>query len=73
MATFEKEIVKQYGSLEKFAQADGCYRIYESDTNYHVVRQPADEMGILTSPYVQNPRIVWQAPTAPPPLHVRRQ
>jgi len=60
MATFEKDIVKIYGSLEKFAEVDGCYKIYESDTNYHVVRKPADEQGILNSRYVKNPRLVWK-------------
>lgn len=60
MATFEKDFVMSYGSLEKFAEADGCYKIYESDTNYHVVRKPADEQGILTSPHIKNPRLVWK-------------
>jgi|BarGraNGADG00312_1021997.scaffolds.fasta_scaffold177343_1 hypothetical protein len=60
MATFEKEFVQSYGSLEKFAKEDGCYKIYESDGNYHAVRKPADEQGILTSPYVKNPRLVWE-------------
>ena len=53
MATFEKEVVKSYGSLKKFAQVDGCFKIYESERNYHTVRKPADEQGILTSPYVR--------------------
>jgi len=60
MPTFEKHVVKSYGSLEEFAEADGCYRIYESDTNYHTVRKPADEQAILSSPYVRNPRLVWK-------------
>jgi len=59
MATFEKDFVKGYGSLDKFAQEDGCLKIYESDSNYHVVRKPADEQAILNSPYVKNPRLVW--------------
>jgi hypothetical protein len=58
--TFEKSFVKKYRSLEEFAEEDGCYRIYESDDNYHTVRKPADEQGILTSPYVRNPRLVWE-------------
>jgi len=59
MATFEKDFVKEYGSLDKFAREDGCYKIYESDSNYHTVRKAADEQGILNSPYVKNPRLVW--------------
>jgi len=59
MATFDKDFVKGYGSLDQFAQEDGCYKIYESDSNYHTVRKPADEDGILSSPYVKNPRMVW--------------
>lgn len=63
MATFEKEdVIQEYGSLEAFARADDnrpCLRIYESEHNYHVVRKPEDEKAILTSPYVHNPRLVW--------------
>ncbi len=59
MATFEKNVIQQYGSLEAFARADGCLRIYESEDNYHVVRKPEDEKAILTSPYIRNPRLVW--------------
>ena len=67
MATFEKAFVMGYGSLDKFAEADGCLKIYESDSNYHVVRRPADEEAILKSPYVKNPRLVWSkgAPAMP--------
>ncbi len=60
MATFEKDIVEDYGSLDAFAKADGCYRIYESDSNYHVMRKPADEEGIINNPFVRNPRLVWE-------------
>ena len=28
MATFEKAFVMGYGSLDKFAEADGCLKIY---------------------------------------------
>ena len=59
MATFEKSFIKEYGSFEKFAKEDDCYKIYESDNNYHSVRKPSDEEGILNSPYVKNPRLVW--------------
>ena len=59
MATFDKDVVKSYGSLGQFAKADGCYKIYESESNYHVVRKPADEEGILNSPFITNPRLVW--------------
>src|ERR1035437_8818292 len=67
MATFEKAFVMGYGSLDKFAEADGCLKIYESDSNYHVVRRPGDEEAILKSPYVKNPRLVWSkgAPAMP--------
>ena len=61
MATFDKEFVKKYGSLEKFAREDECYKIYESDSNYHTVRKPGDEQAILSSPHVKNPRLVWPA------------
>jgi hypothetical protein len=60
MATFDKEIIRKYGSLEAFAKADGCFRIYESDTGYHTVRKSADEQSILDSPYLKNLRIVWE-------------
>jgi hypothetical protein len=63
MATFDKdvllELVKKAGSWESFARADGCFRIYESDSNYHVCRQQSDVESILSSPYVKNPREVW--------------
>ncbi len=59
MATFDKDIVKRYESFDEFAEADGCYKIYESDSNYHTVRKPADEQGILDSPYLDNLRLVW--------------
>jgi len=29
MATFEKALVMGYGSLDKFAEADGCLKIYD--------------------------------------------
>jgi hypothetical protein len=60
MATFEKDVVERYGSLEKFAKADGCYRIYETDENYYTVHSPREEQVILASPYVHSPRLVWK-------------
>ncbi|MEX2269990.1 MAG: hypothetical protein WD690_00875 [Vicinamibacterales bacterium] len=60
MATYEKDTVRNYGTLAKFAEADGCSKIYESDTNYHTVDKPGDEQAILHSPHVKNPRLVWQ-------------
>jgi hypothetical protein len=60
MATYEKEFVKSYESLEKFAQAVGALKIYESESNYHAVRRPADEDAILASPYIKDPRLVWE-------------
>ena len=60
MATFNKDFVEKYGSLDAFAKADGCIRIYESDDGYHVVRNPGDDQAILSSPYVHNPRLVWE-------------
>lgn len=64
MATFDKdvfeEMLKKYGSYEKFAQADECFLIYESDTNYHICRSQSDVGSILNSPYIKNPRVVWE-------------
>ncbi|HVM70322.1 MAG TPA: hypothetical protein VMT91_01080, partial [Anaerolineales bacterium] len=75
MATFNKDIVQKYGSLDAFAQADGCIRIYESDDGYHTVRRPADEEAILSSPYVHNARLVWPArqASAPAPAQAARR
>jgi hypothetical protein len=74
MATFEKAFVMGYVSLDKFAEADGCLKIYESDSNYHVVRRPADEEAILNSPYVKNPRLVWSkgSPVMPQQLQAHQ-
>ena len=47
MATFGKDFVKTYGSLEKFAQADGCYLIYEDESSYYSVRKLSDADSIL--------------------------
>lgn len=60
MSTYEKKTVKQYATLDEFALRVRCYKIYESDTHFHTVHQPPDEDGILTSPYVKNPKLVWQ-------------
>jgi len=55
MATFDKDIfeemLRKYGSYEKFAQVDECFLIYESDTNYHTCRKQSDVDSILNSPY----------------------
>ena len=73
MATFEKDFVNKYGSLKRFAEADGCYKIYESDSNYHTVRKPADEQAILNSPFVKNPRLVWPTAAGAPFSVAQRQ
>jgi hypothetical protein len=47
MATFGKEFVLGYGSIENFAKADGCYLIYEDETSYYAVRKLSDADAIL--------------------------
>lgn len=47
MATFSKEFVKSYGSIDSFARADGCYLIYEDDASYYAVRKCSDADSIL--------------------------
>jgi hypothetical protein len=70
---FEKHVALSYGSLRKFADAKGCYRIYESDTHYHTVRNDNDESAILHSPLlVHNPRIAWDR-SGQPPAQVQAQ
>ena len=62
MGTFDKALVEGKG-LAKFAeevQREGAYKIYESDSNYHVVYDAAYVQSLLHSPYVKNPRVVWK-------------
>jgi formylglycine-generating enzyme required for sulfatase activity len=61
MATYEKKTIEEHESLDAFARTcDGCYRIYESDNNYHVIRTPDEEDGIFSSQYILNPHLVWE-------------
>jgi hypothetical protein len=60
MSTYEKDFVRSYESIEKFAQAVGALKIYESESNFHAVRRPGDEEAILASPYVKDPKLVWE-------------
>jgi hypothetical protein len=60
MPTFGKDFVKSYGSFEKFAVDDGCYKIYETDDNFISIRSPRDEQAMFGSRYCKNPRLVWE-------------
>lgn len=60
MATWEKSFVKNFGSVEEFAKQGDYWKIYESDDNFHTVKSPAEESSIFSSPYVNNPRVVWE-------------
>ncbi len=62
MATFRKDIVVSFGSLEQFAQLNGVYRIYESDRGYHTVQVPSDEEAILANSDLKDLRLVWPEP-----------
>jgi hypothetical protein len=59
MATYRKDIVASFGSLDEFAQQNGIYKIYESDLGYHTVQVPGDEDAILSSTHLTNLRLVW--------------
>ena len=60
MATYEKNYVMGHGSPAEFAKKSGCWKLYESDGNFHTVSSPAEEVGVVTSPYIKNPRVVWE-------------
>lgn len=62
MATFRKDIVASFGSLDEFARLNGYYKIYESDRGYHAVQVPGDEEAILASHDLANLRLVWPEP-----------
>lgn len=63
MATFDKNwVIERYGSLEKFAREDGCYKIYEVESGSLIsIRSPRDEQAMLGSSSCTNPRLVWKS------------
>jgi hypothetical protein len=62
VATFRKDIVVSFGSLEQFAQMNGYYKIYESERGYHTVQVPSDEEAVLANPDLKDLRLVWPEP-----------
>jgi hypothetical protein len=60
MATYEKKYVLEHGSAEAFARKYDIWKLYESDHNFHGISSPAEDVALSTSPYIKNPRVVWQ-------------
>jgi hypothetical protein len=60
MATWSKEQVRQYPSPEEFAKKVQAYKIYESETGFHTVRYPHDDVAIRSSSSIRNLRLIWE-------------
>jgi hypothetical protein len=54
-----RELIRGYGSIEAFAKANGCRRIFEGEVRYFTVHEPSDEEAILTGPFRSSIHLIW--------------